>query len=113
MIEESIVNKVLDANAKSGYSEKTKKDWSMSRVELKNGETAFIFNPIEVGDVVEAVQNGEYKNWQKKKVDPKHDEIMKLLREIHSAVTQSPIKSQENKPEWDEYNDPLPPEDSQ
>lgn len=86
-MQESSVIQIVDENAKSGVSAKSGKPWSMSRVGLKNGESVFIFNPIEVGDVVEAVQNGDYTNWQKKKVDPKHDEIMKALRAIYAAVT--------------------------
>ena len=86
-MQEATVTQIVDANAKSGTSAKTNKPWSMSRVGLSNGESVFIFNPIEVGDVVEAVQNGDYTNWQKKKVDPKHEEIMKALRAIYKAVT--------------------------
>lgn len=86
-MEAVFVNQILDDRAKHGYSEKTKKEWSMSRVGLSNGESAFIFNPIEVGDIVEEQINGEYKNWAKKKTDPKHEEIMKALREIYKAIT--------------------------
>lgn len=86
MDKESSVLRVLDDNAKNGVG-KTGKPWSMSRVELKNGESVFIFNPIDIGDVVVEVQNGEYRNWQKKKLDPKHDEIINLLNKILDAVT--------------------------
>ena len=82
---ESTVTEILDDNAKYGTS-KQGKPWSMSRVGLENGESAFIFNPIAVGDTVVEVQNGEFKNWNKKKADPKHDEIIKLLKQILKAV---------------------------
>jgi hypothetical protein len=45
----------------------------MSRVELDNGEGVFVFNPIAVGDVVEAKENNGYKNWAKKRVDPRNE----------------------------------------
>lgn len=96
-MEESSVIRVLDERAKYGKSAKTGKDWSMSRVELQNGESVFIFNPIDIGDQVEAVQDGEYKNWRKKRADPKHDEIMKALREIYKLLTDGSPK-QEAKP---------------
>lgn len=80
------VTEVLDDRAKVGKT-KTGKDYTMSRVGLSNGESTFIFNPIEIGDVVEEQINGEYKNWAKKKLDPKHEEIMKALREIYKAIT--------------------------
>lgn len=86
-MDEATVTEILDDRAKFGTSAKTNKEWSMSRVGLNNGESTFIFNPIEIGDVVTLVVNGEYKNWQKKKVDPKHEEIMKALREIYKAIT--------------------------
>lgn len=92
------VTQILDDKAKHGYSEKTKKEWSMSRVGLSNGESAFIFNPIEVGDVVEEQINGEYKNWAKKKLDPKHEEIMKALREIYKAITGGYPEKEEHPP---------------
>jgi hypothetical protein len=85
-MQESTVTEILDDSAKSGVSAKTGKAWSMSRVGLANGESVFIFNPIELGQVVEAVKDGEYTNWRPKRVDPKHDEIMKALRQIYAAV---------------------------
>lgn len=87
-MEDSTVTQILDDNAKSGTSAKTNKPWSMSRVGLANGESTFIFNPIEIGDVVEATKNGEYINWAKKKVDPKHDELMKALRANYKLLTE-------------------------
>ena len=83
---EATVTEIVDDNAKHGYSEKTKKDWSMSRVGLNNGDSVFIFNPIDIGDVVTEVETNGYKNWMKKKVDPKHDEIMHALKEIYLAI---------------------------
>ena len=85
-MDEVYVNEILDDRAKVGKT-KAGKDYSMSRVGLSNGESAFIFNPIEIGDVVELTINGEYKNWAKKKTDAKHEEIMKALREIYKAIT--------------------------
>lgn len=92
---ESTVTEILDDNAKHGVSSKTGKPWSMARVGLQNGESTFIFNPIDIGDIVVEVQNGEFKNWQKKKSDPKHDEIIKLLKEILKAV-----KGSEDTKDW-------------
>ena len=86
-MEDATVIQIVDDNAKSGVSAKTNKPWSMSRVGLSNGESTFIFNPIEIGQVVEAVKDGEYINWRPKKPDPKHDEIMGALREIYKAIT--------------------------
>ena len=94
---EAIVTEILDDNAKSGMG-KNGKPWSMSRVGLNNGESVFIFNPIDIGQVVESHQDGEYINWKPKKADPKHDEIMKALREIYKAITVG-------------VSDPLPPEE--
>lgn len=84
--EASVIN-IIEPNAKSGVG-KNNKPWSMARVELSNKESVFVFNPVEIGDVLVAVQNGEYINWQKKKADPKHDEIMGALRAIYKAVTE-------------------------
>ena len=87
MNEQATVTQILDEFAKHGHSDKTGKDWSMSRVGLSNGESVFIFNPIAVGDTVEAKQNGDYKNWakvtaQKAEDNAKHDELMKALKYI-------------------------------
>lgn len=90
------VTEVLDDRAKVGKT-KTGKDYTMSRVGLSNGESTFIFNPIEIGDVVEEQINGEYKNWAKKKLDPKHEEIMKALREIYKAITGGYPEKEESK----------------
>lgn len=87
MNEIAAVIKIMDNRAKFGTSAKTGKDWSMSRVELNNGESCFIFNPVEIGDAVEKVKNGEFENWQKHRVDPKHDEIVKKLDEIIKLLT--------------------------
>lgn len=83
---EATVTEILDDSAKSGMG-KNGKPWSMSRVGLSNGESVFIFNPIDIGQVVESVQDGEYINWKPKKADPKHDEIMAALRKIYQAIT--------------------------
>ena len=83
---EAIVTEILDDNAKSGIG-KNGKPWSMSRVGLSNGESIFIFNPIELGQVVESHQDGAYTNWKPKKEDPKHEEIMNALRKIYTAIT--------------------------
>ena len=79
------VVRVLEEVAKHGIS-KTGKDWSMARVELSNGEGVYVFNPITAGDKVVAEQNGEFTNYKLVKPDPKHDEIMKALREIYKAL---------------------------
>jgi len=78
------VTEIVEAHAKSGYSEKTKKDWSMARVGLSNGESCFMFNPVSLGDVVEQKEINGYQNWVKVKVDPRHEEIMKGLKFIAS-----------------------------
>lgn len=85
------VTEVLDNFAKHGHSDKTNKDWSMSRVGLSNGESAFVFNPIAVGDVVEAKENNGYKNWFR--VNPKaqaenakHDELVNRLDRIERLL---------------------------
>lgn len=82
---EGTVTEVIDANAKNGTT-KQGKPWSMSSVKLNSGETVFTFNPVSLGDVLVKQINGEYTNWVKKKVDPKHDEIMKGLRELYKLV---------------------------
>jgi hypothetical protein len=102
------VIQILDDRAKHGVSSKTGKEWSMSRVGLSNSESAFIFNPIEIGDVVELKINGEYKNWEKKKVDPKHEEIMKALRELYKAVTGAYPEKFEEVPVVTEFRDSKP-----
>ena len=110
MNEQVTVTQILDDFAKHGHSDKTGKDWSMSRVGLSNGESVFIFNPIAVGDAVEAKENNGYKNWAK--VNPKaqaenakHDEVVarldrveRLLKAIYVGMgmntTQTPKASQ-------------------
>jgi hypothetical protein len=87
------VTEVLEEVAKHGVSAKTGKEWSQARVGLSNGESVFIFNPIKVGDEVKEVQNGEYRNWVVVKPDPKHDEVMKALREIYSLLKEGPKQS--------------------
>lgn len=86
-METATVIEIIDPKAKFGTSQKTGKAWSMSRVSLSNGESTFMFNPIELGQVVESVQDGEYKNWRVKKPNPQHDEIMAALRKIYAAIT--------------------------
>lgn len=85
------VIKILDPEAKRGISQKTGKAWSMARVELSNGEGVFIFNPVEVGDAVEKIKNGEFENWQKKRIDPKHDEIVGKLDQILKILTNDTV----------------------
>lgn len=80
------VVRILEEFANHGISKKTGKDWSQARVELSNGESVFMFNPVKEGDRVNEVQNGEYKNWIVAKPDPKHDEVMKALREIYKLL---------------------------
>ena len=84
--EEATVTQILDDNAKHGYSERTKKDWSMARVGLSNSESVFIFNPIAVGDKVEARKSGDYTNWVKVKADPARDAIMTRLDAIEAKI---------------------------
>lgn len=60
------VKNILDPEAQSGMG-KNGKPWSMAQVELDNGKSIKIFNPIEVGDLVESYKNGEYWNWRKVK----------------------------------------------
>ena len=42
--------------------------WSMSSVELSDGQIVKIFNPVMVGDEVESYQKDNYTNWRIKKV---------------------------------------------
>lgn len=86
MSEEFEIVRVLEEVAKHGVSAKTNKEWSMARVELSNGEGVFIFNPIQVGDKVKSVQNGDFTNYQLIKADPKHDEIMSALKDIQKML---------------------------
>lgn len=60
------VKLIIDAEAKGGTG-KNGKPWSMAHVELDNGKTINIFNPIAIGDKVESYKNGEYWNWRKVK----------------------------------------------
>lgn len=60
MIQEVV--EILDPSVKTGVGQKG--EWTQAKVKLKNGETAYIFQPIEVGDMVEAFQNGQYTNWK-------------------------------------------------
>lgn len=60
MIQEVV--EILDPQIKTGVGQKG--EWSQAKVKLKNGEIAYIFQPIEVGDMVEAFQNGQYTNWK-------------------------------------------------
>lgn len=86
-METAKVTQILDDNAKSGVRKDGKGNWSMSYVGLSNGESVYIFNPVAIGNEVEAVVDGQYKNWKVKKIDPKHEEIMNALRQIYKAVT--------------------------
>lgn len=83
---EATVIQIVDDNAKNGTT-KAGKPYTMSRVGLSNSESVFVFNPVSIGDVLESVESGGYINWVHKKTDPKHDEIMKALREIYKAIT--------------------------
>lgn len=91
-METATVTEILDANAKSGQRKDGKGTWSMSRVGLSNGESTFIFNPVELGNEVEAYEKDGFKNWRVKKPDPKHDEIMKALRAIYKAITTGEVE---------------------
>lgn len=107
--QEATVKQILEGEAKSGVSQKTGKPWSQARVELSNGESVFIFNPIAVGDTVVAKQNGEYLNWGKKQVDAKHEEIMKALRAIYKAVTtgEDTLEPPKPQPKKDTVTEPI------
>lgn len=83
---ESHVIDVVEERAKFGTSPKTGKGWSMSRVRLANEELVFTFNPVDIGDVLVKEEKDGYTNWVKKRTDPKHEEIMKALRELYKLV---------------------------
>ena len=90
------VKNILDPEAQSGMG-KNGKPWSMAQVELDNGKSIKIFNPIEVGDLVESYKNGEYWNWRKVKGGQTETpapantdalrELYKLNLAIYKAIT--------------------------
>ena len=67
------VNRIIDSNVKSGDT-KSGDTWSMSLVELNDGQLVRIFNPVEVGDTVYSEVNGKYTNW-------------KVLKEARQAIS--------------------------
>ena len=96
MIQEVV--EIIDPAIKTGVGKLG--EWSQAKVKLKNGETAYIFQPIEVGDMVEAFQNGAYTNWKIVKepakrgfAPPKQTEVTgftqadrDMLVEIHAQI---------------------------
>lgn len=57
---------IEDSSVKSGTNKKGQ-PWSQAKVALDNGKTAFVFNPVGVGDVLESYENNGYTNWRKAK----------------------------------------------
>lgn len=67
------IRNVIDATFRTG--EKNGKSWSIAKVELDNGKTTNIFNPIAVGDTVESFEKDGYTNWRlPKEKKPEHSQ---------------------------------------
>lgn len=84
------VKNIIDPEAQGGMG-KNGKPWSMAQVELDNGKSIKIFNPIEVGDLVESYKNGEYWNWRKVKEQaannaPANNDAMRELYKLNLAI---------------------------
>ncbi len=81
------VTEIVAEDFKRGHSEKTGKDWSLSKYKASNGVEFSCFDKLEIGDVVHLEKNGDYWNGRKPtQADAKHDEIMKALREIYKLL---------------------------
>lgn len=83
------ITNIIDPEAKTG--EGAKGAWSMSLVELDNGKQVRIFNPVQVGDLVEAYKNGEYWNYRLAKTQQTSmpvgdDKVLKVVMAIYKDV---------------------------
>lgn len=116
------ISQVLDANFKSGVSQKTNKPWTLMQIQTDDGKTATIFAPAKVGDEVKLTYNDQYKNYNAEKVtaasqykaaaDDKLDTILRSLGRIerHLGITglektedQPPVENYEEAgPDWDQ-----------
>jgi hypothetical protein len=67
---------------RSGYSEKTKKNWSIYNVELEDGTEVQVFGPVRIGDLIKDISfNDQYNVTQGQVARPdKHEEVMKALQ---------------------------------
>ena len=95
---QATVKTIIEREAKSGIGSNGK-PWSKAHVELDNGKTINIFNPINEGDVVESFKNGNYWNWRKvtsqssqssavPTIDStKLDQILKAIHDVYEVVT--------------------------
>lgn len=93
------IAQVLDANFKSGVSQKTNKPWTLMQIQTDDGKTATIFAPAKEGDEVKLTYNDQYKNYNAEKVtaaskykaasDDKLDTILRSLGRIerHLGIT--------------------------
>lgn len=60
------VTEVLDPKTRDGIG-KNGKPWSQAKVKLDSGDVAYVFNPVEIGDVLESYDNNGYTNWRRAK----------------------------------------------
>lgn len=75
---------IIAEDFKTGHSDKTGKDWSLSKYKASNGIEFSSFDKLEIGDVIRLEKNGEYWNGAKpRKQDLQHDEVMRALRKIY------------------------------
>jgi hypothetical protein len=84
------VTSINNPEIKKGFGSNNK-PWSMAHVQLNTGETAYIFNPIAIGDpVMKQKTTGkdgkEYENWVRKRID-KNDEIANRLDSIDKRLS--------------------------
>ena len=77
---------IEDANVKEGMGKKGK--WVQAKVNLDNSKTAYVFQPIEVGDVLESYENQGYTNWRKAKEGAYGEQVK-------PATQSSPVASNE------------------
>lgn len=84
---------VVAEDFKTGYSEKTKKDWSLSKYKASNGVEFSCFDHLEIGDVVVLEKNGEYWNGRKpKQSDKQHEELMNALKKTYAKLLETEKK---------------------
>ena len=62
--------------------------WTKSKVKLDNSTTAYLFNPVSVGDVLESYENNGYTNWRKAKEGAYGEQVK-------PATQSSPVASNE------------------
>lgn len=86
------VTKIIEAEFKKGFSEKTQKDWTLAKVELADGKTATGFQPVSEGDEVEVVKTDfgwQFRASKKARGTPQqgNDDSSKMLNMIYEKIS--------------------------